>query len=178
MSATVGLWEHFRRLLDLNGREDRASFWPYAALVYGMMIVASFAAMMPVMQSAMSAASQMTTEDGAAFPAMRLFFYGIIAITAVAVLLYAAAVVRRLHDAGFSAGWALMPLPFLLFGIIRMRAFFGSLASGEPDMRQFNQIFFNNMIYILTLIALIILLARRSDPHPNRYDQNASSTKN
>jgi uncharacterized membrane protein YhaH (DUF805 family) len=172
MSAKVGLLEHFRRLLDFTGREDRASFWPYAAVVYGIMVVGSFAVMIPTVEAAMRAANEAATQSGnGQFPEMGSFFTGMIALTALAVLLYAAAVVRRLHDAGLSGLWGLMPLPFLLFGLIRMRAFFESFPAARPDMDRFNQIFFNNLIYILTLIGLIVLLARRSDPTPNQHDQ-------
>ncbi len=170
MSSTVGLWEHFKRLADFNGREDRGSFWPYAALVYGIMMVGSFVAMVPIMNSAMSAASAANDGSGAALPAMGGFITAMMITTAVGVVLYAAAVARRLHDGGLSGLWGLMPLPFLVFGMIRMRGFFESFPSGEPDMAQFNQIFIGNMIYILTLIALIVLLARRSDPTTNRFD--------
>jgi uncharacterized membrane protein YhaH (DUF805 family) len=171
MSATVGVLKHFRKLVDFKGREDRASFWPYAAVVYCIMTVGFSAVTMPMMQSTMRATSDPATKGGTpALPDMGYFFTALMVMTAIAVVLYAAAVVRRLHDGGLSGLWGLMPLPFLLFGIIRMRGFFESFASAQPDVARFNQIFVGNMIYILTLIALIVLLARRSDPAPNRYD--------
>jgi hypothetical protein len=65
-----------------------------------------------------------------------------------------------------------MPLPFLAFSMVRMREFFvTSFGSNQFDMNRFSQVFVSNFIYILTLIALIVLLARRSDPGPNRYDE-------
>lgn len=171
MSATVGLWEHFRRLTDFRGREDRASFWPYAALVYGLMTIGSVAIMIVAMNSVMPGTSDGMAEVSApAFPDMGMFFVGIMILTAVAVLLYAAAVARRLHDRGLSGLWGLMPLPFLLFSMIMMRDFFGSFGSAHPNIDRFSQIFTSNLIYMLTLLALIVLLARRSDPQPNRYD--------
>jgi uncharacterized membrane protein YhaH (DUF805 family) len=176
MSATVGLFEHFKRLADFKGREDRGSFWPYAALVYGIMTAGSFVAMLPLMNSVTSSASQAASDGNPpAFPDVGSFFIGIAVMTAVGVLLYAAAVARRLHDGGLSGFWGLMPLPFLVFGMVRMRSVFGSIGSGsEPDMAGFQTIFINNFIYILTVIALIILLARRSDPASNRFDENPS----
>lgn len=44
------------------------------------------------------------------------FIGTIVAVTiGLAILLYAAAVVRRLHDRGKSGAWGLLPLPFLLY---------------------------------------------------------------
>src|SRR4051812_3863162 len=101
MSATIGVVEHFTRLVDFKGREDRASFWPYAAFVYGIMTIGSFAVMIPIMSSAMTAASDAAYHgDIFAFPDMGSIFTGMWVMTAIAVVLYAAAVVRRLHDAG------------------------------------------------------------------------------
>lgn len=175
MSARVGLFEHFKRLLDFKGREDRSSFWPYAVLVYGLMMVGSFAVMIPTMHAAMRAASDATTQSGTAhLSGVESFITGIMILTVIGIALYAAAVVRRLHDAGLGGFWGLMPLPFLLFGMVAMRGFFQSFASDQPpDMARFNQIFINNFIYILTILALILLLARRSDPQPNRFDMDA-----
>ena len=171
MSATVGLREHFSKLIDFGGREDRASFWPYAALVYGLMTVVSVAVMFAVMRSFMPGANDITADvSTSTFLDMGMFFVGMMILTAVLILLYAAAVARRLHDAGLSGFWGLMPLPFLLFSMVRTRDLFSSFASNQPDMDRFSQIFISNLIYILTIIALIVLLSRRSDPMPNRYD--------
>ena len=40
IASNIGLWEHFRKLASFRGREDRASLWPYAALVLGIVMVA------------------------------------------------------------------------------------------------------------------------------------------
>ena len=172
MAATVGLWEHFRRLLDFKGREDRASFWPYAALVYGIATVGSVLVMVPIMRSVMGAGAYQTAP---AMPDMGMLFAGMMITTVVVVLLYAAAVARRLHDGGLSGFWGLMPLPFLLFSMVKMRSLFGSFGSKNFEMDSFYLIFFSNLIYILTVIALIVLLACRSDPQPNRYDTEVTA---
>lgn len=176
MSATVKLLEHFKKLLDFRGREDRISFWPYAALVYGIMTVASYIIMMPtmtaVMQTAVTAAAKGATEP--VFPDMSGLVGGMIVTNCIGILLFAAAVARRLHDGGLSGLWGLMPLPFMAYSMSQMRAFFrafSSFGTSEPDMARFNQMFLNNSIYLIALIALIVLLARRSDPGPNRFDR-------
>ncbi len=171
MSEKVGLWAHFGRLFDFKGREDRASFWPYAALVYGVMTFGTVIVIILLMRS-------LTFSSDHAAPAMPdfgLFINGMILTAVIAVLLYAAAVVRRLHDAGLSGLWGLMPLPFLIFSMVKMRSVFMSFGAGPGAMDGFYLIFSSNMIYILTVIALIVLLCRRSDAGPNRYDEGSAS---
>ena len=55
MPEPVGLWAHFGRLFDFRGREDRASFWPYAAVVFAIIMVAGMAIFIPMMQRTMHA---------------------------------------------------------------------------------------------------------------------------
>jgi len=86
----------------------------------------------------------------------------------LAILLYAAAVVRRLHDRGKSGFWGLMPMPFIIYSSIMMPIVFAS--AREPNMALFFSIFFSNMLYIVTLIALIVFLASPSEPTSNRHD--------
>ena len=154
MSATVGLWEHFQRLFDFKGREDRASFWPYAALVFGIVIVAGMAIFIPMMTRSMRAMQeyaakhpdQATIASGPGqysisveghhpefFDTGSMVTYLAVSF-GLAILLYAAAVVRRLHDRGKSGAWGLMPLPFILYSSIMMPQMFGGLAMVESQI--------------------------------------------
>ena len=64
-----------------------------------------------------------------------------------------------------------MPLPFIVFSSVQMPRLFASFGrAAQPDMTAFFSIFFSNLLYIITLIWLIVLLAGPSDPGPNRYD--------
>lgn len=195
MSSTVGLWEHFKRLADFRGREDRASFWPYAALVLGIMTVGMFAIMIPEMFASMQAMQdfaaahpdQTTVTSGPGHysvqiegnhpelaPNFGLIMGGMGIVTALTVGLYAAAVVRRLHDSGRSGYWALMPVPFLTYSMIQLTRFFGSMRQATtPDLGIFFSIFISNFIYIGTIVALIVMLAKRGHSAPNRFDSGA-----
>lgn len=190
MSTKVGLWEHFIRLFNFRGREDRASFWPYAAVAFIIVMGAGMIIFVPMMMRSMQAMQsyaaehpdQATITSGPGnyaisvegyhpefFDAGSMALY--LAVTfGLAILLYAAAVVRRLHDRGKSGLWGLMPLPFIIYSSIMMPRVFAS--AGEPDVGLFFSIFFSNMLYIVTLIWLIVLLAGPSGPAPNRYDQD------
>jgi uncharacterized membrane protein YhaH (DUF805 family) len=189
--AKIGLREHFRRLLDFRGREDRASFWPYAALAFGIIMIVGMVIFVPMMGRSMRAMQDYASQHPEQATIMsgpgqysisveghhpEFFDTGwmatYLAVTfGLAVLLYAAAVVRRLHDRGKSGAWGLMPLPFILYSSIMMPRMFASFGTGaEPSMGLFFSIFFSNMLYMATLIFLIVLLAGASEPAPNRYD--------
>jgi uncharacterized membrane protein YhaH (DUF805 family) len=191
MSNAVGLWAHFTRLFDFKGREDRASFWPYAALVFVILMVAGMAIFIPMMGRTIRAMQdyaaqhpdQATVASGPGqysvsiegnhpefFETGPMVLY--LAVTfGFAILFYAAAVVRRLHDRGKSGAWGLMPLPFILYSSIMMPQMFGSFGSGtEPDMALFFSIVVSNLLYMIALVTLIVLLAGAGDQQPNRYD--------
>lgn len=182
--ATVTLWEHFKRLFDFNGREDRASFWPYAAVAFILIMGAGMIIFVPMMSRAMHEMQQfavqhpdqttVTSGPGQYSISVRgnhpEFMSGrsvalYLAVTfGLAILLYAAAVVRRLRDRGKSGFWGLMPLPFILYSSIQMPRMFASVVGNTPpEMAMFFSIFFSNLLYIVTLIWLIVLLAGPSE---------------
>jgi uncharacterized membrane protein YhaH (DUF805 family) len=193
MSAKVGLLEHFRKLSDFQGREDRSSFWPYAALVLGIVMVAGALMSLPIMAWIIQAGAQSGSPDPrelnvfvdsadfspsasapVAGPDLPIgFFAAYLAVTiGLAVLLYAAAVFRRLHDRGVSGGWGLMPLPFLAYTSVQGVRLFGSLSRGkDPDPTLLISLAAAQILYWAALLALVVLLAGASDPEPNRYDR-------
>lgn len=188
MTATVTLWEHFTRLFDFSGREDRASFWPYAAVAFILIMAAGMIIFVPMMSSAMHEMQQFAVQhpdqatvtsgpgqysisvrgDHPEFmPAKSVALYLAVSF-GLAILLYAAAVVRRLRDRGKSGFWGLMPLPFILYSSVQMPRMFASVGGGaQPDMALFFSIFLSNLLYIITLIWLIVLLAGPSEPGSN-----------
>lgn len=190
MSSAIGLWEHFKRLADFRGCEDRASFWPYAALAFGIITVVGMVIFIPMMVDAMTSMQayaqahrdQVTVTQGPGeysmsvhgnppgiFQAGEMAAYLIVTF-GLAIVLYSAAVTRRLHDRGLSGAWGLIPIPFIIYSSIQMPRMFATVGSGvQPDMNQFFSIFLSNMLYIFTLIALIVLLAGASKREPNRY---------
>lgn len=191
MSAKVSLPGHFAKLFDFSGREDRASFWPYAAVVLGITMAAGMIIFVPVMMRAMHAMQdyaaqhpeQATVTSGPGqysvsikgFPPELIPSGPLILFVTVtfglAILLYAAAVVRRLHDCGRPGVWGLMPLPFIIYSSAQILRMFA--APTEPDMILFWSVGVSHLLYLATLIWLIVLLAAPSEPAPNRYDKSA-----
>ena len=149
----VALFEHFRRLFQVSGHEDRASFWPYATLVFGIVMIAGFAIFVPMMQRSMTAMQQYAAQhpEQASIDNGRgqysisvqghhpeLMTTGPLAwylgVTfGLAIVLYAAAVARRLHDRGMSGKWGLMPLPFIIYSSVQMPRMFDR-SGPEPSL--------------------------------------------
>ncbi len=103
------------------------------------------------------------------------WFVGATAITGLlAIVLLAAAVVRRLHDSGRGGWWGALPLPFLVIGLVVMLHVFGTMGriaepGFVPPFLPFVVLFANNMLYLGMLALLIVQLCRPSDPNANRF---------
>jgi len=95
---------------------------------------------------------------------------GMVIVVAVAVVLLTAAVARRLHDRGRTGFWGLAPLPFFAFGSVMMPRV---MTSATPDMGLFFLMFFNNAIYIGSLVLLVVILAGPGSPAPNKFGNPA-----
>ena len=62
MSASVSLTDHFKRLFEFRGREDRASFWPYAAVAFIITMVVGMIIFVPMMSRSMQAMQQFAAQ--------------------------------------------------------------------------------------------------------------------
>lgn len=186
----------FRGIARFSGRDSRGQFWPYAGVVFAVVFLGFGMLVSLIMNDMFAGMQQFAVEhpeaatiqsspgsysisvDGshpdAPMPDFGSFFAVMLAMALTAIILLAAAVSRRLHDSGRRAFWGLMPVPFLLGGL----AIFPSLISGfaasdTPNPGLFFLLFFNNLLYMLALVSLIILLALRGTPGSNRYGPEA-----
>jgi uncharacterized membrane protein YhaH (DUF805 family) len=153
------------RLTDFSGRATRVQFWPYMLLllvIYFVGLVLTMGFMLRAMGSPVA------------------YLYG---ITLICILLAFAAVVRRLHDVGWSGGWmgayVVMTMAFIAFffwwryGVV-LRANGAqpvSLSRYMPFM----------MLFSLALngIAFLVLIVSTFDgtPGPNRYGPDPKGRK-
>lgn len=177
-------------LLRFGGRDTPAQFWPYAGLVLACLFIVTAAVMLPPIASAMAQVHRFAIETpdqlGAAaygpagsdamgggrelIPNIQGIIQPMIFLSALAVFLLGAAVVRRLHDRNCSGWWAALPLAFLLIGLAMMPRLFRNFASApEADFALFFALFANNLFYLLSLLLLIVLLAGAGTRGPNRF---------
>lgn len=186
----------FRSLTRFSGRDRRSQFWPYAGAAVALTFVVMGVAMVWVMSGfwadtmefARTNPETVTVESGPGYYSRRVDlsgsglmpdFTGFFAVMGVSVAAYvallAAAVSRRLHDAGKSALWGLMPVPFLVFGTVFFPVMMNDMMqSQEPSLALFFLLFFNNIAYMVGLISLIVLLCLQSSPGSNRFGPEAT----
>ncbi|MEO7366245.1 MAG: DUF805 domain-containing protein [Sphingomicrobium sp.] len=173
-------------LARFSGRDRRDQFWPFAGtvvagvfLVWGVSISPAMSRLQHAMLANLEAANVASgpgeySANYAGPPQVENMFNTLLLVMAgivvVFIALLAAAVVRRLHDRGSSGWWGLLPLPFLLFGLAGFGYFQSQIGSGgPPPMGLFMAIFFNNFIYIICLVILIVMLASKSNPAVKHY---------
>lgn len=188
MSAIL---DGFRRLADFSGRDRRGRFWPYALVVVALVYVGLAGVMIPMMAGVFAEAAayaaanpdqatvvtgpgyysvQIHDPNAIALPDFSLFFTAVGIAGALAVILLAAAVTRRLHDTGRAGWWGLPPVAFLTTGLLLFpRMMDQMMQTEEPSMGLFFLLFANNIVYVICLLGLIILLVLDGTRGPNRY---------
>jgi len=159
----------FANLARFSGRDTRAQFWPFAGAAFVLYMVIGWGLMFSVLQRLFSLDD--ATPDSLAVEQTQMlrFLMICLAMFALLVALLAAAAARRLHDTGRSGVWGLIPLPFAAYS----GAMFGRIATQfflkSPDKSLFLSIFASNVLYMAGVVTLVVFLAQRSAPGPNRY---------
>ena len=177
-------------LMRFAGRDTRAQFWPYAIFLFVLQSIISMALTLPIIakvmikafqfgvQHATTNGGQLSAADQKAFAQINNGIYSDMGsmmtvttpiLTALLVILLAAAVARRLHDCGMSGYWGLMPLPFTAFSILTMPKLFAAFEIHTFSDGWFPGLLINNLLYFAALILLIVLLARRGVVGANRF---------
>jgi len=189
----------FAGLLNFEGRDTRAQFWPYAEFVFvsaflgfgavlATVIGSSFAR---VEQFARDNPDQVTVTQGPGtysisvdtyqpqlMPDLDAFVMSMALMIVCLVVLLAASVTRRLHDRGRSGWWAFPLVVFLSVGVgamsLLMNAFMSASETTDVALDPvfifgFLGIFLNNLFYIGWLLLLIFLLATDRETGPNRF---------
>jgi uncharacterized membrane protein YhaH (DUF805 family) len=182
----------FGRIWDFSGRDRRDQFWPYLLVVFGLMFVGVGAVFLPTFGETMGRMTQFVAEHPdqgrvmtgpgsysvtvkgshpELFPDLAPVMLRMGAVMAVAVLLLAAAVTRRLHDRGLTGFLGLLPLPFISFAVVEMPKMFAAVGDAQTMPPMFLPIFFNNLLYLASLGLLGFLMWGPSQPRTNRYGE-------
>lgn len=172
-------------LVNFRGRQTRAQFWPYAAVIIFLTIVGTAAVFVPPivrdmgrMQRIAAAHPELATirsgpgtysitiqgDHPELMPDMGGMLSSMNVVFVAAALLLAAAVARRLHDCGKSGFWGLLPIPFIVFASFAMPRIF---TQNPPDTSLFIALFFNNLFYLASLALLVVLLCGATKQEPD-----------
>ncbi|HEY5713075.1 MAG TPA: DUF805 domain-containing protein [Allosphingosinicella sp.] len=182
MFASLG--HNLGNLFDFSGRDSRAQFWPWAIFLFILSLIAQMAVFVPVMTDWMVRIQRYVIEHPEGppvgkpgmveFPPEMLpdfsgMYVPMMIIKAAWILLMAASVLRRLHDCDRSLLWALAYLPFAAIGAIFGRSAYSAMTSGNAPGPLYSLLMVNNLLGFLVIVLLIILLASRGTPGPNRF---------
>jgi uncharacterized membrane protein YhaH (DUF805 family) len=109
VTAMVG---PLKKLTDFGGRSTRSEFWPFVFLMYAAQQIASYIAMNPIMKRIEAMETSGNQPDPFTFfsELMEPIFWISILSVPLTILLYFAAVTRRLHDTNRSGFHALPTL--------------------------------------------------------------------
>ena len=183
---------NFRHLFDFSGRDARSTFWYWFLFVIVLNIVVSLAISIPTVVGAISSATEAAQDgnramaeaaarDRMAGMATPLIWASIVVGLANIVLL-AASFVRRLHDSGKSAVWA------VLAGAVQLVTLFLALekiedaeamirnaaaarSAGEAFAMQ-GPIAWQSLIGWIPLAILIVFGVMKPDEGANRYGES------
>lgn len=190
MGLGTSVRHNLSNLARFSGRDTRALFWPYAALIAGLLYLGSILAALSVFASwwpdfqelAAQHPENVTEQSGPGsyaveihdlppglIPNMTLIILPMVILSVGAILLLAAAVARRLHDRGRSGWWGKLPLPFLAAGYLLMPFLVSRFTQHAFDENLIVLLFANNAVYIAALIYLVVQLASAGTAGDNRY---------
>ena len=189
MSIFTNRMRHgYANILNFSGREGKEQFWTFAGM---HLIAAMFAYMVGFMffmrevfarmqQFAIENPDKATVSSGPDHYSIRIQGHHpelmpdlapVVGLTISIALLLAivigASATRRLHDSGWRGFIALIPLALLFLGLFQMRELFASVDKSE--MGTFLNGFGINIAYIVSLIGLVLLLAKNGDPEENQF---------
>lgn len=185
------LLSQIKRVLQFSGREKRQPFWLWVAVVMGAQMVAGIALIAPIMvqtimrieRFASQHPDQITRTYGPGsysvqihgyhpeiMPDFGAFAFAIGLVALMTVVLLAAAIVRRLHDSNQTGLWGMLPLPFLIAGLVLFPSLIPDTSrEAAPNMGLFVGLFFNNLVYLIMIGILVFKLVRPGTPGDNRF---------
>jgi uncharacterized membrane protein YhaH (DUF805 family) len=174
----------FAGLLRFSGRDTQREFWPYAIFLFVLSSAAGMVLAMFMMAEMFARVQRYVIDHPEGLPPpvpghpalppelmpdMAMLAGPMAVVNFVIVLLIAAAVARRLHDRDRTGLWGLMPLPFMIVGLLNREAAVALATGQRPPDRLEALMFMTTPLYWLAFIALIVLLIGEGTKGSNRF---------
>lgn len=185
----TSLKHNYSNLFNFSGRDTRAQFWPFAlthiAIAIAIWIPIFVAELLDSLARMRAFAREnpdkvtVVDEPGrysitvhesvpGLGPDIDMLILPLFGLSILLIVLFAAAVTRRLHDTG-RRGWiGSIPAALLIIAFLVMREIFTDREDGF-DSALFFTGFGLNLAYNVSLIVLIILLCMGSQPESNKF---------
>lgn len=183
----ASLRHNFGKLFVFSGRDTRGLFWPYALMIFLLGMVANVVIIVPVMADMFSRVitylqrhpeglpqpvpGQVQTLPPELMPDFSAILVPMAILGVATLFLYAAGVVRRLHDCDRTGWWAALPLPPQLLGLALTPMTLENMAQPQSASPLSALIGLNSLAYWGALIALIVFLASEGTSGPNRFGE-------
>lgn len=174
-----------RSLFRLSGRDGRWLFWPWGLCVVGLTYTVNtalaqgmfFSGILRVYDVSRPGDVEAVRAFANIFPQMETLWLSFAISEAIAVLLLAGAVTRRLHDRDWSGAWGLLPLPFLAIGIWQMSGTFDHALKALPNLSSLKVLdFLSGPLSFAAIAVLGVMFAREGTPGPNRFGDATRGT--
>ncbi len=174
---------------DFKGRDARQTFWYYVLFLVILNVAVSMAISIPMTIQAMTegfnAASNSNPEiieaamvDRMAGMADTLLWVSLVSAI-VNIILIAASLVRRLHDAGWSGYWVILPLVFQIWSIWTSVGQIGrmeemmrrAMETRTPDqmLAMQGEYAAQGLVAWIPLVIVIVFGVLKSQDGPNQY---------
>jgi uncharacterized membrane protein YhaH (DUF805 family) len=162
----------FQSVAKFEGRDRRARFWPYVAVVVALHFVIQMLGAATIAVPLMAELqTSIETETEPPWDRLEAAWWSVLVFMAALgisyLVLMAAAVTRRLHDTGRTALWGLLPFPFFAYNTVMFWLSWTDLI--WPDEWLFLSVSLSSGLGVLATIVLIVLLALPGAPEPNRF---------
>lgn len=162
----------FQSVAQFEGRDRRARFWPYVAVVVAILLVVQMLGAATIAVPLMAELqTSIETETEPPWDRLEAAWRSVLVFMAALgisyLVLMAAAVTRRLHDTGRTALWGLLPFPFFAYNTVMFWLSWTDLI--KPDEWLFLSVSLSSGLGVLVTIVLIVLLALPGAPEPNRF---------
>ena len=182
----ASLRHNLANLFRFSGRESRALFWPYAIAIFLLSVAAYIMLFVPIVMDMMTRTMAYAQAHPEGFPKTApgqppvlppelLPDFSRMAIPSAlvgiaAILLLAAAVVRRLHDRDKTGWWGALPLPFKAIALLIAPAAAKTMTTYPPTSSPLATLSsLNGLCSLVASIVLIVLLVGEPSRGPNRF---------
>jgi uncharacterized membrane protein YhaH (DUF805 family) len=158
-------------LFTVTGRINRAKYWLAVVIYLAITILLIAIGLIMFGDSLLAIDDEAADEIAAGLLSRGVGFVLIVLVVYIPMVISGFMVgIKRLHDRDKSGWWALMPVPFMVYGQIKGPEAAATMMSGAmPNSPAMLLVMLNNLLYWIAAIILVVMLAQAGTSGPNGY---------